>query len=101
LAGIIQNNTEQDISKFPWLGDVPVLGALFRSDKFRRHETELVIIITPYLVKPSNTALAAPTDGYVAPHDVQRIVNGDLYRQSLPAAPAGRALIGPAGFRLD
>jgi pilus assembly protein CpaC len=101
LAGLMQNNTEQDISKFPWLGDVPVIGALFRSDKFRRHETELVIIITPYLVKPSNTALAAPTDGYVAPHDVQRIVNGDLYRQSLPAAPAGRALIGPAGFRLD
>jgi len=107
LAGLIQNNTEQDISKFPWLGDIPILGALFRSDNFRRNESELVIIITPYLVRPTSTALAAPTDGYVAPHDMQRIVNGDLYRQGLPAPPqgpigaGGKGLIGPAGFRLD
>src|SRR5262249_17679165 len=65
LAGLLQNNTEQDISKIPWLGDVPMLGALFRSDQFQHNETELVIIVTPYLVSPSSVALAAPTDGFV------------------------------------
>jgi pilus assembly protein CpaC len=107
LAGLIQNNTAQNISKLPWLGDIPMLGALFRSDQFQRNESELVIVITPYLVKPSATALALPTDGYVAPHDVQRVINSDLYRQGLPASPrgaidsSGTGLIGPAGFRLD
>ena len=53
LAGLLQNTTEQDISKVPWLGDIPILGQLFRSDQFQHNETELVIIVTPYLVKPS------------------------------------------------
>lgn len=107
LAGLMRHNTEQDVSKLPWLGDIPVLGALFRSDRFQHDESELVIIITPYLVQPTNTALAVPTDGYVEPHDVQRVVNSDFYRQGLPAPPqgpvgaGGKGLIGPAGFRLD
>ncbi|MBV9859494.1 MAG: type II and III secretion system protein family protein [Alphaproteobacteria bacterium] len=107
LAGLLQNNTEQDVSKIPGLGDIPVLGALFRSDRFQHNETELVIIITPYLVKPSATALASPTDGFVPPHDVQRVMTSDTYRQGLPAPPrgpvpaGGSGLIGPAGFRLD
>jgi pilus assembly protein CpaC len=107
LAGLLQNNTEQDISKIPWLGDVPVLGALFRSDQFQHNETELVIIVTPYLVRPSSVALAAPTDGYVPPHDIQRVINSETYRQSMPrptpapAEPGGQGLIGPAGFRID
>ncbi len=89
LAGLLQNSTEQDISKVPWLGDVPILGALFRSDQFLHNESELVIIVTPYLVKPSNVALAAPTDGYVSPHDVQRVINSETYRQGLPSPPRG------------
>ena len=107
LAGLLQNNTNQNVNKIPGLGDIPVLGQLFRSDQFQRHETELVIIVTPYLVKPSQTVLAAPTDGYIAPHDVQRIINSDLYRQTLPPpakgplTPGDTGLIGPVGFRLD
>jgi len=107
LAGLLQNTTEQDISKVPWLGDVPILGALFRSDQFQHNETELVIIVTPYLVQPSNVALAAPTDGYVAPHDIQRVINSETYRQGLPNRPPGpvepgnQGLIGPVGFRVD
>jgi pilus assembly protein CpaC len=107
LAGLLQNNTTQNMSKVPGLGDVPILGQLFRSEQFQRNETELVIIVTPYLVKPSETALAAPTDGFIAPHDVQRAVNGDVYRQTLPppgqgpVVPGDQGLIGPAGFLLE
>lgn len=107
LAGLLQNTTEQDVSKIPWLGDVPVLGALFRSDQFQHNETELVIIVTPYLVRPSNVALAAPTDGFVPPHDIQRVINSETYRQGAPSptpapvTPGTQGLIGPAGFRVD
>jgi len=108
LAGLLRHNTNQDISKVPALGDIPILGQLFRSDQFNRDETELVIIVTPYLVNPVAMAnVPAPTDGYVAPHDLSRITTNDTYRQQLPPLPRGplqpasRSLIGPVGFRLD
>jgi pilus assembly protein CpaC len=107
LAGLLMHNTSQDISKVPGLGDIPILGALFRSNKFQNNETELVVIVTPYLVKPPLTALASPTDGFEAPHDAQQVLWGDTWRRGLPG-PArgpldagGGGLIGPAGFRLD
>jgi pilus assembly protein CpaC len=107
LAGLLQNTTQQDISRIPWLGDIPILGQLFRSNLFQHNETELVIIVTPYLVKPSNVALSAPTDGFILPHDAQRLVTNDTYRQTLPGpskgpvSPGGIGLIGPVGFKLD
>jgi pilus assembly protein CpaC len=108
LAGLLRHDTGQDISKVPGLGDIPILGQLFRSDQFNRGETELVIIVTPYLVNPVATAsLLAPTDGFVMPHDVSRITTDDTYRQQLPAPPRGplqpgsKPLIGAVGFRLD
>jgi pilus assembly protein CpaC len=107
LAGLLMHDTEQDLSKVPWLGDIPILGALFRSNKFQNNETELVVIVTPYLVQPSVTALASPTDGFEISHDAQQVLWGDTWRRGLPA-PArgpldagGSGLIGPAGFRLD
>ena len=108
LAGLLRHDTIQDISKVPALGDIPILGQLFRSDGFNRNETELVIIVTPYLVNPVATASAmAPTDGYVPAHDLSRITTDDTYRQTLPSPPRGplqsgsRPLIGAVGFRLD
>ena len=107
LAGLLQHMSEQDVSKVPWIGDIPIIGAVFRSDRFQRRETDLVVIVTPYLVQPSATRLAAPTDGLVLPHDAQRVLFSDKYRQGLPG-PArgpldagGKGLIGPGGFRLD
>jgi pilus assembly protein CpaC len=107
LAGLLHHTSTQLVSKVPWIGDVPVLGALFRSDRFQRNETDLVVIVTPYLVQPSQTRLAAPTDGLRLPNDAQRVFLSQKYRQGLPA-PArgpldagGRGLIGPGGFRLD
>jgi pilus assembly protein CpaC len=79
IAGLLSNSHDNSIDKAPGLGDMPVLGALFRSNAFQRNETELVIVITPYLVKPVNAnQIALPTDGYKAPDDIQRILLGQL-----------------------
>lgn len=79
IAGLLQNNHDNTFEKTPGIGDVPVLGALFRSNAFKRNETELVIVITPYLVKPVNANdIALPTDGYEAPTDASRILFGQL-----------------------
>ena len=89
LAGLIRNNTTNNVDKAPFLGDLPVLGALFRSTSFRRQETELVIIVTPYLVRPVSGQLALPSDGYRAPSDAVRNYEGQVYSgQGRPAAVA-------------
>ena len=107
LAGLLQHTSQQLVSKVPWIGDIPIIGAVFRSDRFQRGETDLVVIVTPYLVQPVQSRLAAPTDGLRLPNDAQRVFLSDKFRQGLPA-PArgpldagGRGLIGPGGFRLD
>jgi pilus assembly protein CpaC len=107
LAGLLQHNINQTISKVPGLGDIPVVGALFRTTTFNKTDTEVVIVVTPYIVKPVATALATPADGFEAPHDLSRVLLGSTYRQTLPApptgpvGPGGQGLLGPAGFRLD
>ena len=65
IAGLLSNKNNNAIDKAPFLGDLPILGALFRSTSYQRNETELVIIVTPYLVRPVSGRLALPTDGYV------------------------------------
>jgi pilus assembly protein CpaC len=107
LAGLLQHTSNQTVTKVPWLGDVPILGALFKSDGFQRGETDLVIIVTPYLVSPVQGRVAAPTDGLKLPNDAQRVFLGNKYRQGLPGPgpgpldAGGKGLIGPGGFRLD
>jgi pilus assembly protein CpaC len=79
IAGLLQNTHNNSFDKAPGLGDVPILGALFRSNAWQRNETELVIVITPYLVKPVNAnQIVLPTDGYKAPDDLQRLLGGQL-----------------------
>ncbi|MCP9222481.1 type II and III secretion system protein family protein [Erythrobacter sp. LQ02-29] len=73
IAGLMTNNMQNQIEKTPGLGDVPVLGNLFRSSDFRRGETELVIVVTPYLVKPVDAKdIVLPTDGFHVPDELQR-----------------------------
>src|SRR5262249_17036216 len=74
IARLLQNNITQNLDKFPWLGDVPVLGSLFRSTAFQHDQSELVVIVTPYIVRPTETAnrLMTPSDGYVAPSDARQ-----------------------------
>lgn len=108
IAGLLQNNIRHDISKFPGLGDIPILGSLFRSSRFQRNETELVIIVTPYIVRPTSGAiLAAPTDGLTPPSDKDRVLHGRLYRptprsgEKGPIPLARRDPRGSMGFVLD
>jgi pilus assembly protein CpaC len=79
IAGLLRNTNTNNISKAPFLGDLPILGSLFRSSSFRRSETELVIIVTPFLVRPTSGRLALPTDGYRAPTDVQQVLEGQNF----------------------
>ena len=110
IAGLLQNSNSNSVEKAPFLGDIPVLGALFRSTSYQRNETELVIIVTPYLVRPVSEQLALPTDGYRAPDDIQRNFLGQSYTgksgavtptavQAIPAAPVTGAAPAP-GFKL-
>lgn len=79
IGGLLQNTHNNSIEKTPGLGDLPIIGALFRSNGFRRNETELVIVITPYLVRPVDPSqIALPTDGYRAPTDFDRIFLGQV-----------------------
>jgi len=80
IAGLLRNTSTNTIDKTPFLGNLPVIGALFRSNRFRRAETELVIIVTPYLVNPMNpTRVALPTDGFRAADDTQRLLSGQMH----------------------
>jgi pilus assembly protein CpaC len=108
IGGLLSNTVQNAVSKFPGLGDLPVLGTLFRSQRFQSNETELVILVTPYLVRPvSEPVLAAPTDGYKAPSDIERILEGRLHSARLhpgrgaPLGHEGQRLIGPVGFVLE
>jgi pilus assembly protein CpaC len=98
IAGLLQHNSTQNDSGLPGLGDVPVLGALFRSDAFQRNESELVIIVTPYIVRPVTdaAALSAPTDGVVPAGDFDRILRLRQVARSDPAVPS--RIPGQAGF---
>jgi pilus assembly protein CpaC len=99
IAGLIQNTSNSAISKYPGLGDLPVIGALFRSSNFQRKETELVIIVTPYVVRPATDgpSLKLPTDGLEAASDIERIFLDRLTKTSAPGV--GNA-IGTGGARL-
>jgi pilus assembly protein CpaC len=79
IAGLLQNSGNNSVDKTPVLGDLPILGALFRSTKFQRQETELVVIVTPYLVRPVSGQLATPIDGYRVPTDIQRDWQGQTF----------------------
>ena len=107
IAGLLQDSTTQTGLGLPFLGDIPILGALFRSDSFQRNQTELVIVVTPYVVKPADnpSELKLPTDGWTPPNDLERIL---LLRQSgrgrsdAATTTAGPMRIpGDAGFMVE
>lgn len=99
IAGLLSNKVTDSLAALPWLGEMPVLGALFRSSRFTRHETELVIIVTPYLVRPvdSPALVRAPTDGFQPATDLGRLLYGRQTRSGQPR-PVGSTV--DAGFIL-
>ncbi len=77
IAGLLSENVRESIAKFPFLGDIPILGSLFRSRQFQKKETELIIIATPHLAKPIQAdKQPLPTDFYVEPSDAESYLLG-------------------------
>jgi pilus assembly protein CpaC len=89
IGGLLENDHNNTTTKAPFLGDLPILGTLFRSNSFRKNESELVIVVTPYLVKPVDAnKIVLPTDGYQSPTAAERVLLGKMY----DTAPATGAL---------
>ena len=83
IAGLLQDNVVEAVAKYPVLGDIPVIGALFRSTRFQKNETELIIVVTPRLVKPLDLAKQTlPTDFYLEPNDFELMLLG--YVEGVP-----------------
>ncbi|GLQ06562.1 type II and III secretion system protein family protein [Sneathiella chinensis] len=115
LGGLLNSDQDNNVTKTPLLGDLPIIGSLFRSTAFQRNETELVIIVTPYLVEPVSSRIALPTDGYIPPNSNDSYVKGELFKPTAEApkqssgtpAPATALagpevkLVGPAGFIME
>jgi pilus assembly protein CpaC len=79
VAGLLSEKVTETVSKYPILGDIPILGALFRSSSFKKNESELVVIVTPHLVKPLDMSKQTlPTDAYGDPSDLAFFLMGDL-----------------------
>ncbi len=99
IAGMIQNNANETIKRVPGLGDLPVLGALFRSSQFQKNQTELVFVITPHLVKPLPAHYALPTDRFVTPSYTDFFLKGQM-EGSVPPASAPATPASAGGFEM-
>jgi pilus assembly protein CpaC len=106
IGGLMSNGQNSNVDKAPFLGDLPVLGALFRSNGFKRNETELMIVVTPYLVKPvSPQQIALPTAGLKSATDAERLIAGQTFmgssgeRSPVPAPAPPKTV--PAGERVS
>ena len=99
ISGLLQSEGLRDISQVPWLGSVPVLGALFRSSSYQHKETDLVVIVTPHLVAPAapGQQLVSPLDQRIPPNDVDFFLNGrmDLRKRYRDYVAAGGEIRGP------
>jgi pilus assembly protein CpaC len=101
IAGLLEDDATSIANGLPFLGDIPVLGSLFRSNSFQHNQTELVIVVTPYIVKPAQSpaSFILPTDNNDAPNDLERIL---LLRQVAHGMPPDhRPIPIDAGFLLE
>lgn len=90
IAGLIKNNVTESVRRFPILGEIPILGALFRSSSFQSDKTELLFVITPRLVKPLPPNYALPTDNFNEPSKAEFFLHGKL--EGKPAEPVTPAV---------
>jgi pilus assembly protein CpaC len=87
IAGLLKDDVREVISKYPIVGDIPVLGALFRSTAFQKKETELIVIVTPHLVKPLDmTKQTLPTDQFIDPDDFEFYLLGHMEGEEKPGS---------------
>ncbi len=104
IAGLLQDKMKQDLDSIPGMMNMPVLGALFRSRDYQAGQTELVVIVTPYLVNPASPAdLQTPADGLQIANDVDTVLLGRINKASKrpPEATAGHTYQGPYGYVVE
>lgn len=102
IAGLLQEEFSDGKTQVPWLGDLPILGTLFRSSDFARNQSELVIIITPHLVTPvDGDQLSLPTDRMRIPNEEELFLYGQLEGDSPAAEVASQGLDGSYGYVLE
>lgn len=102
IAGLLQDDFSDSSGQVPWIGDVPILGALFRSAEFQRKQTELVIIVTPHLVTPtSSDALALPTDRMRIPSEAELFLNGRVEGAAGSGSITQLGFEGSAGYVME
>ncbi len=109
IAGLFTNTSREDLRKVPVLGEIPIIGQVLSSDRFVRNETELMIVVTPYLVQPTNQPIPLPTDAFVQGDSPATRVNSNLARvpyapQTIPlndGSPMAQNANGRAGFIVE
>jgi pilus assembly protein CpaC len=105
VAGLLQNTTTLSQDQLPWLGDVPILGSLFKSSSFKKHDTELVVIVTPRLVQPSTPGqvVASPLDQTMPANDVEFFALGqmEVTPKIMKNIQSGAGIVGPFGYIID
>lgn len=109
IAGLFTTTSREDLRSFPMLGEIPIIGQVLSSDRFVRNETELMIVVTPYLVQPTNQPMPLPTDAYVQGDFPATRVNSNLARvpyapQTIPlndGSPLAQNANGRAGFIVE
>ena len=105
VAGLLQSGTEMNQDQLPWLGDVPILGSLFKSSSFQKHDTELVVIVTPRLVQPSTPGqvVATPLDATQPANDLEFFALGqmEVTPKMIKKFQAGEGVVGPYGYIID
>ncbi|MFC3069161.1 type II and III secretion system protein family protein [Phenylobacterium soli] len=93
IAGLLKDDYRSEIRQYPFIGDVPVLGALFRSNGFTHDQTELVIVVTPHLVTARRAVAALPSDRFTPPSDLERFLFGWQEGVGRNLKPEDRALL--------
>jgi pilus assembly protein CpaC len=105
VAGLLQNNTNLSQDQLPWIGDVPVIGALFKSSGYKKHDTELVVIVTPRLVQPTvpGQVLASPLDDSLPANDFEFFALGkmEVTPKMIKGFRAGAGVVGAYGYVID
>ena len=93
IAGMMSQDNANNIRQLPWIGDLPILGSLFRSTSYQRAETELVIVVTPHLAVPQKTRVALPGDNFIPPSDFELFLLGSQAGAAANLRPEDRALM--------
>jgi len=105
VAGLLQSDTNLSQNQLPWIGDVPILGSLFKSSSFQKHDTELVVIVTPRLVHPSTPGqvVASPLDQTMPANDVEFFALGqmEVTPRMIRNFQSGVGVAGPFGYIID